>query len=271
MGQIIQGSTTDSTPFFSIITVVWNNLTGLKLTKKSLCEQTCQDWEWVIVDGASTDGTREFALACATDRVRVISERDRGIFDAMNKGLLAATGKYVIFLNSGDLLATPTSLEMARKVCMAESPDLLFGSSIMDFGLVRIQRPVKPVGYIWHGQPGLHQATAFKREKHVQFLYDLNYPVCADYDVITRMAHAGLTMRAEPILLSVNEFNAGANSGRKKIRLLVEAARAQRRNLHIGYLKIALSVLRRICASIVFKTITWIDAVRSAAERSTSM
>jgi len=267
MDQIFQENTTDSAPFFSIITVVWNNLTGLKLTKESLYEQVCQNWEWVIVDGASTDGTREFALACAGDRVRAISERDRGIYDAMNKGLLLAKGKYVIFLNSGDLLATKASLEMACNACEGEDPDVLFCSSIMDFGVMRISRPVKPTSYIWHGQPGLHQATAFRRKKHVQFPFDLSYSVCGDYDALTRMAAAGLSMRSVPILLSINEFNAAAISGRKKRMLISEAARAQRRNLRLSYPRIGISILRRVAVSIVSKIIASADLLKNKAVR----
>lgn len=243
MEQIFQENTGGGTPFFSIITIVLNDLAGLKLTMESIFKQSCLDWEWLIVDGASTDGTREFALSCSGKNVRVVSERDRGIFDAMNKGLLLARGNYVVFLNSGDLLATEGSLSKVKEECILRNPDVLFGSSIMDFGVLRIERAVKPPQYIWHGQPGLHQATVFKREKHVTFLYDLAYRVCADYDVITRMAHAGLTMNSAPILISINKFNAEAHSGRKKIRLIMGVARAQRRNLHMSYVWIAVSTL----------------------------
>lgn len=256
-------------PFFSIITVVRNNLNGLKKTKDSISKQAFKEWEWLIIDGASTDGTREFAFQCGGNQVRVISESDRGIFDAMNKGLQLAKGRYVIFMNSGDLLATEASLKEAHAVCCTESPDVLFGSSIMDFGFMRLHRAAKPTSYIWHGQPGLHQATVFSREKHLQFLYNLNYRVCGDYDVITRMARAGLSLISAPVLLSVNEFNAAANSGKRKIQLISEAARAQRHNFNMSPFIIALSVLRRLVASIATKAITWMELMRIMARRQT--
>ena len=255
-------------PFFSIITVVWNNLAGLKQTKETLYQQVCSDWEWIIVDGASTDGTLEYALSCSGGRVRVISERDRGIYDAMNKGLLLAEGSYVVFLNSGDLLAEKESLAKVKDECILRNPDVLFGSSIMDFGLFRIERAVRRTNYIWHGQPALHQATVFRRDAHAKILYDLSYTVCGDYDVITRMAHAGLNMQSTPILISVNEFNAGAESGRKKIKLIMEAARAQRRNLRLSWPLIAVSVLWRTGSSAMFKLVTWIDLLERKAMRN---
>jgi putative colanic acid biosynthesis glycosyltransferase len=249
-------------PFFSIITVVWNNVAGLKQTKETLYQQASGDWEWIIVDGASTDGTREFALSCSGGRVRVISELDRGIYDAMNKGLLLAEGRYVVFLNSGDLLARKDSLAKVKDECILRNPDVLFGSSIMDFGMLRIERAVRRPKYIWHGQPGLHQATLFRREAHVKYLYDLSYSVCGDYDVLTRMASAGLNMQSAPILISVNEYNADAESGRKKIKLIMEAARAQRKNLHLSYVRIAQSALWRATSSLAAKTLTLVDLLK---------
>ena len=132
----------------------------------------------------------------------------------------------------------------------------------MDFGVMRIHRTAKAPKYVWHGQPGLHQATVFKAEKHVKFPYDLGYQVCGDYDAITRMAYAGLTMRSVPVLLSINDFNATALSGRKKVRLIMEAVRAQRKNLQLSSLKISVSVLRRIISEVCAKVLTWVEVQR---------
>jgi putative colanic acid biosynthesis glycosyltransferase len=254
-------------PLFTIITVVRNDLNGLKLTKSTLDRQTCQEWEWLIIDGDSSDGTKEYALSCCGERTRAVSEKDRGIYDAMNKGLRLARGQYVIFMNGGDMLATENSLAEAKDACLLEKPDVLFCSSVMNFGIVRIPRRVKSPAYIWHGQPGLHQATIFNRSEHVKYMYDLGYPVCGDYDVITRMAAAGLKMRSASILVSENEFNANATSGRKKVAMILEAARAQRRNLHLGYPRISVSILRRCGSAMAAKSLTWIDLLKRKAMR----
>jgi putative colanic acid biosynthesis glycosyltransferase len=250
-------------PFFSIVTVVRNNLVGLAKTKTSIIQQLGNSWEWVIIDGNSTDGTREFALACVEANIKVISESDRGIYDAMNKGLAMATGRYVMFMNSGDLLADDKVLNRVQEELTRDPVHVLFGGSIMRFGLMDIPRPSRSPAYIWHGQPGLHQATVFCREQHVRFPYDADYKICGDYDVITRMWAAGLRFRSTPIIVSVNEFVAEATSGRHKFALIREAVHAQRNNLHLSLPKIAASVSLRMLTSAFAKALTFIESFRA--------
>lgn len=88
----------------SIITICYNNLQGLRLTAESIACQTAQDFEWVVVDGASTDGTTDYLHSLKRRPDLLISEPDEGIYDAMNKGMRAAHGEYQLYLNSGDAL-----------------------------------------------------------------------------------------------------------------------------------------------------------------------
>ena len=78
----------------SVVTVVRNDCDALRKTHDSLAGQLFRDFEWVIIDGASTDGTAEYALSIRTSDTQVVSERDSGIFDAMNKGIDRATGTF---------------------------------------------------------------------------------------------------------------------------------------------------------------------------------
>ncbi|WP_176441910.1 glycosyltransferase [Granulicella rosea] len=245
--------------------MVWNNLDGLKRTRESLSRQTCADWEWLVIDGGSTDGSPEFARTWDDPRVTVVSERDKGIYDAMNKGLARATGEYVILLNSGDRLATTTALAEAKEVLVKDRPGILFCSSLMSFGVMQVKRKVKDPSYLWHGQPGLHQATIFDRREHAKFPYDMTYTICADYDVVTRMSRT-LKLQSADILFSENEFTAEATSGRNKTKLILQAARAQRRNLKMGLPRVAFSVLRRIASSMAAKVITGADRVKRMNE-----
>ena len=87
---------------FSIITINYNNLEGLKRTYESVVSQTCQDFEWIIIDGGSTDGSKEFIEEHQAHFAYWCSEPDKGIYNAMNKGTQHVTGDYVIFMNSGD-------------------------------------------------------------------------------------------------------------------------------------------------------------------------
>ncbi len=95
----------------SIITITYNNLVGLRKTADSVLEQTMSDFEWIIIDGASTDGTKEYLAAMAAKlqitncKLQIVSEPDRGIYNAMNKGIRLAQGEYIQILNAGDCLA----------------------------------------------------------------------------------------------------------------------------------------------------------------------
>ncbi len=86
--------------FFSIITVCKNNLEELKTTFTSISSQSCKDYQWIVVDANSNDGTKEWLSKL--DSVTFISESDKGIYDGMNKGISLSDGKYMIFMNSGD-------------------------------------------------------------------------------------------------------------------------------------------------------------------------
>ena len=83
---------------FSIITICWNNLTELKKTFQSVDLQSCKDFEWIVIDGNSKDGTKEWLEK--NTLANWISEPDGGIYDAMNKGIDKASGEYLIFMNS---------------------------------------------------------------------------------------------------------------------------------------------------------------------------
>ena len=114
------------TPLFSIITITFNAESTLEPTLCSVAAQQENDYEYLIVDGASKDGT--VALARQYDCVtRIISEPDRGLYDAMNKGIKAATGEYLVFLNAGDSLYAPDTLKKLHDFIGENRPDILYG------------------------------------------------------------------------------------------------------------------------------------------------
>ena len=109
----------------SIITINWNNNEGLKRTLESVVSQTSREYEYIVVDGASTDGSVETIVRYANHSIlRWVSEPDGGIYNAMNKGIRMATGEYVMMLNSGDWFVGEGVLE----ALLAAFPEL-HGSS----------------------------------------------------------------------------------------------------------------------------------------------
>ena len=98
----------------TIITINYNNIEGLKRTVNSVLQQTWKDFEWIIIDGSSTDGSRELIEGIGPHLSYWCSERDKGIFNAMNKGLIHAKSDYVLFLNSGDFFSSSRSLQYVK-------------------------------------------------------------------------------------------------------------------------------------------------------------
>ena len=127
-----------STPFFSIITVVYNAEDVLEGTARSLMEQSTTDYEWIVVDGASKDATLDIARRFAVEgRDTVVSEPDRGVYDAMNKGLRLAQGEVVQFLNAGDRLANAEVLAHVA-AAFGEDVDAVYGDTILELADGRV-------------------------------------------------------------------------------------------------------------------------------------
>ena len=117
-------------PRISIITICYNAASTITRTLRSVSGQTYPNIQYLIIDGASKDNTLELVRKLAPE-AEVYSERDKGIYDAMNKGLDRATGDYVWYVNAGDALASPTTVEdLVQATCKGDSlPDVLYGDT----------------------------------------------------------------------------------------------------------------------------------------------
>lgn len=117
-------------PLFSIITVTYNAGATLPFTLESIREQTFNLYEHLIIDGASTDDTVHIAQESDVPNSRIITEPDRGLYDAMNKGLGLAQGDYVIFLNAGDSFHAPDTLQkVADAILSNDYPGIVYGQT----------------------------------------------------------------------------------------------------------------------------------------------
>ena len=118
-------------PRFSVITVCRNSAKVLPAAMASLAGQSFRNYEWIVVDGASTDGTRQIAESFTAAHMQIISEPDAGIYDAMNKGIRMASGEYLFFLNSDDRLFDSNVLDNVNDdLVKRSSPDFLFGKVV---------------------------------------------------------------------------------------------------------------------------------------------
>lgn len=206
-------------PRISIITICYNAASTITRTLRSVSAQTYPNIQYLIIDGASKDNTLELVRELAPE-AEVYSERDKGIYDAMNKGLDRATGDYVWYVNAGDALASPTTVEdLVRATCTGDSlPDVLYGDTRLidtedhDLGLRRLRPPHQ---LDWRsfrsGMLVCHQAFVAKRS--ISPHYDLSYRFSADVDWCIRVLKEAKTTAfyPEPIALYLNEGTTTAN------------------------------------------------------------
>ena len=173
-------------PYFSIISIHLNHPDGLARTAQSLKCQSFQDYEWILIDGASTPPVPSALQAEA--RV-YISAPDQGIYDAMNKGLKQAKGDYVLFLNAGDALAGPDVLtQLAALICAQPRPPVfVYGDSLEETkNGPPSYKPARAHHTINLGMFTHHQAMLYRRESLRGLHYDLRYRIAADYDFTLR-------------------------------------------------------------------------------------
>lgn len=190
---------------FSIITCTYNAEATLQRTLDSVAAQSCYNVEHLIIDGASTDATSQIIAdyqknAEETDgkhEIRVVSERDSGLYDAMNKGIGLATGDYILFLNAGDVFPSADTLELvANSVGDGETlPGVLYGDTdiVGNDGVFLRHRHLAPPkkGLSWrsfsNGMLVCHQAFYARTDLAKRNLYDLNYRLSADVDWCIRV------------------------------------------------------------------------------------
>ncbi|MDE7024441.1 MAG: glycosyltransferase [Paramuribaculum sp.] len=175
-------------PLFSIITVCYNASTTIIRTMQSVAGQSCCDYEHLIVDGASSDDTLRIVNAMASERTKVLSEPDNGIYDAMNKGINMASGKYLIFLNAGDAFHTVDTLQhIAEAAVKHDFPGVLYGQTdIVDaegkrIGARHLTAP-EHLSYESFAQGMLVCHQAFVVLARIAVPYDLRYRFSADYE-----------------------------------------------------------------------------------------
>jgi glycosyltransferase involved in cell wall biosynthesis len=178
-------------PRLSVITIVYNNVRDIERTILSVTNQTYTNIEYIIVDGLSNDGTLQVINKYQDSVSKFISEKDEGIYDAMNKGLAVATGDYVIFMNSGDEFYARDTV--ANVFAAADDADIYYGETEMidDSGQSLGQRRHKaPAKFTWRGfKYGMsisHQAIYIRRK--LTEPYDSKYQLSADIDWIIRAA-----------------------------------------------------------------------------------
>lgn len=173
-------------PLISIITVNKDNCAGLKRTIDSVLCQTFKNYEWIVIDAASKDGSVDIIKQYEKHITYWVSESDRGIYDGMNKGILKATGKYIFFLNSGDSLVDKNVFENVHKSNL--NVDIVLGrinlcdsqQKIIKSDYTIPHKDISLFSLYLYGIP--HQASLIKKELFNKYgLYDIKCKINADW------------------------------------------------------------------------------------------
>lgn len=178
----------DKTPLFSIITVTFNASHTLPRTMQSVTEQTCTDYEHIVMDGLSTDDTVKIAEQLKTDRTIIFSRKDAGLYDAMNNAMGESKGEYLIFLNAGDKFHSVDTLQIiADAIKSNDNPGIVYGQTdIVDdkgeyIGPRHLSAPDELTYKSFaNGMLVCHQA--FVALRRIAPLYDVRKRFSADYE-----------------------------------------------------------------------------------------
>lgn len=225
-------------PKFSIITVTYNAGAVLEDTIQSVITQTYRNVEYIIVDGGSKDHTLDIINRYREHIHTLVSEPDKGLYDAMNKGIRLATGDYLCFLNAGDELHEDDTLQlMVHSITGTELPDVLYGETAIvdeEGHFLRMRRLSAPENLNWRsfkdGMLVCHQAFFPRRE--LAEPYDLRYRFSADFDWCIRIMKKSHTLHNTHLTL-IDYLNEGMTT-RNHRASLHERFRIMCR--HYGYL-----------------------------------
>ena len=210
-------------PGLSVITIVYNNARDIESTMLSVLHQTYTDIEYIVIDGASTDGTLELIKKYEGRVTKLVSEKDEGIYDAMNKGLALATKEYVVFMNSGDAFYSADTVE--KVFATAPDADIYYGETEMmdDEGhSLGRRRHQAPAAFSWrsfkYGMSVSHQAIYIRRV--IAEPFDRKYALSADIEWILRAAKK--TKKIVNVNQYVAKYRVGGMSKTKHQQSLLE-------------------------------------------------
>lgn len=195
----------------SIITINYNNLQGLRNTFQSVISQTWQEFEWIVIDGGSTDGGKELLEEHQEKFSYWVSEPDKGIYNAMNKGISHANGEYLIFLNSGDIFSSENILELA--VPFINTEEIIYGDYCDRNPNNSYYLPSQDSLsiYFWLTATICHQSTFIKRTLFDKGGYREGFSIVSDWERFFLWYMQHKTFKHIDIAISINEPNGISN------------------------------------------------------------
>lgn len=185
----------------SIITVVYNASEDIEKTLKSIFEQDYSNKEIIVIDGKSTDGTLDIISKFQNDIDYLVSEKDLGIYDAMNKGIKYCNGHWICFMNAGDIFYKNDILSRIFREEVSE--DIIIGDCIVDFKKFKRYVRVKNLKLIEYGMTFCHQSALVKTDLYRRKYFDLDYSLAADFNFFYWCYISGMKFKTFSIPISI--------------------------------------------------------------------
>lgn len=177
-------------PLITIITVCYNAIATIESTILSVINQTYYNLEYIIIDGGSTDGTIDVIKKYKNHIAYILSEPDKGIYDAMNKGIQLATGDWINFMNCGDSFYNSETInQIAEELSINKHIDVIYGNCIINVNNNKYMVLPENLECISNHLPFCHQSTFVKASLAKTYPFDLNYKFVADYNFFYQIYH----------------------------------------------------------------------------------
>lgn len=256
-------------PRVSVVTINRNTGDSVRRTVASLLEQDLP-FEWVVVDGGSTDASIGHLRAAQRPGDRLVSEKDQGISDAFNKGINLATGEAVLFMNAGDEFAAPDALrQLVSRWDRSRHRWITGTAEVIDESgraLYRrdVHQPSDPLDLVRSGCRIFHQATLAEKALFAEFGgFDLGYRIAMDYELWLRWLRAGVVPQVVPVV--VCRYRTGGVSGNVVGRFTEDRrARAAHRMVNPWWIDAKIGTIVRLKSVLRGRTGPWAYQVKEA-------
>jgi len=207
----------------SVITVCYNAVADIEKTILSVVNQRYNNIEYIIIDGGSNDGTVDLIDKYDNKINRWISEKDQGIYDAMNKGIIMATGDYVLFLNAGDQFHDSECVSLFINQ-IAKDTTIAYGLVNFQYSIAEKVRHPYSLEEMNRRMPIFHPATFVKVSYHKNHLFDTSYRSSGDYDFLYKAYNKDkVKFQYIPVVVSDFEAEAGISSSNYALRIKEDA------------------------------------------------
>lgn len=251
-------------PVVSIVTVVYNSVSDIEATIRNVLDLSYSELQYIVIDGGSTDGTLDVIEKYKSHIDIVISEPDKGIYDAMNKSVNYCRGEWIGFMNSGDIFNSSTTLdEIFQNIPLNKDEVLIYGKHKVAYGKKLVLKPSIPITELWKGMTIQHQSIFVRKSILERYPFNTDYKFAADYDLFYNCYKSGFGIRFVDLFVSIVSANGVSESNSiktytefRKIALHYEGY--NRRILKYYYY----AIIKRRIISMVKSALPFLDKVR---------